>query len=388
MKTLFNSNLYPLSKIDRHDFRISWLRLARCKNVGPRTFIELIKLFGHPKTALENLNSFAKRGGAKNTILIPSKSSIEEEIEQTEKVGAKIIFACDQLYPKSLLQIPDFPPVIIVKGNIELLKGNKFAIVGARNSSINGIKIARDFSKDIGKAGYIITSGLAKGIDAAAHDSAIDLGTIGVIAGGIDHIYPKENRSLFYKLYEKGLIITEQTIGQTIQAKHFPRRNRIIAGLSLGVLIVEAAKKSGSLITARLAAEYNREVFAIPGSPLDVKCHGTNALIKQGANLVQFSSDIITYLDSMMYNKFTELNDNTTAFEKHHHNTPTESELEKYRNKLVEKISYSPVEIQDILEELDIPINVLNYLFIELELAGRLNRMYGNRVCLIDPVVL
>ncbi|WPX96623.1 Putative DNA-protecting DprA domain protein [Candidatus Bandiella woodruffii] len=208
------------------------------------------------------------------------------------------MLACDEIYPSILTNIPDYPPVLIIKGNKELITNtHKFAVIGARNSTVNGNRLAYDFAKEIARAGYVIVSGLAKGIDSYAHKGSLEFGTIGVIAGGINHIYPKENVELYKDIYGKGVVITEQPINSTVLSQHFPQRNRIIAGLCLGVLVIEASQKSGTLITTKFALDYNREVYAVPGSPLDPKSQGTNELLKQGANMALSPSDILQDLN-------------------------------------------------------------------------------------------
>lgn len=312
-------------------FKLSWIRLARTKNVGAKTFIELIKTFGDPEKAIQNVDVLAKRGGSSAKKLVPPKSLIEKEINDTIKYGAKIILACDQSYPTSLLNTPDFPPLIITKGNIELLKKPMFAIVGARNSTINGNKIAFEFANEISNSGIVIVSGVAKGIDAYAHKGSLKNGTIGVIAGGINHVYPKENSKLYEEIFDKGLIITEQPINSSVLAQHFPQRNRIIAGLSCGVLIVEATKKSGTLITSKFALDYNKEIYAIPGSPLDSKSQGTNELLKQGANLALSPTDVIRSLDKIIKENNNLIFDNVNNFKDNNLKTlPSDLELNLY----------------------------------------------------------
>ena len=363
---------------------LSWMRLARTKNVGAKTFIELIKIFGDPDIAIQNVDILAKRGGSSAKKLVPPKHFIEKEINETLKFGAKIILACDQNYPIPLLYTPDFPPIIIAKGNIELFKKTMFAIVGARNSTINGNKLAFEFANEISNTGIVIVSGIAKGIDAYAHKGSLKNGTTGVIAGGISHVYPKENSKLYEEIFDKGLVITEQPINSSVLAQYFPQRNRIIAGLSYGVLIVEATKKSGTLITSKFALDYNKEVYAIPGSPLDSKAEGTNELLKQGANLALSPSDIIKDLDKVIKENHQFIFDNTTSFKDSSlKSLPSDLELNLYRNKLFNSLSYSPIKVDEIIQQLEIPINILNCLLLELELAGKISRLPNNKICLI-----
>jgi DNA processing protein len=228
-------------------------------------------------------------------------------------------------------------------------------------------------------------SGLAKGIDAYAHKGSLEYGTIAVIAGGINHIYPKENIKLYEEIYEKGLVITEQPINLSVLAQHFPQRNRIIAGLSLGVLVIEASQKSGTLITSKFALDYNREVYAVPGSPLDSKSQGTNELLKQGANIALSSDDIIQDLNKIVREKTFFAHEKSTTFtESTLRNTPSEAEFGLYRKKLSQSLSHSPILIEDIIEQLEIPVNIVNCLLVELELAGKIQRIAGNRIYQVD----
>lgn len=367
------------------EFRFSWLRLARTENVGAKTFFELIRVYADPQEAINNVNVLAARGGARGKKLVPSKESIEKEVTETEKHGAKLILACDEDYPRILTHIPDLPPVLIAKGNTELLNKHKFAIIGGRNSAINGNKLSHKFAKEISDAGYIIVSGLAKGIDSYAHKGSLEKGTIAVIAGGIKHIYPKENIKLYENIYEKGVVITEQPINLTVLAQHFPQRNRIIAGLSLGVLVIEASKKSGTLITTRFALDYNREIYAVPGSPLDFKSEGTNKLLKQGANIALSPDDIIKDLNKIVQQRTSFVSDKPLIFvDSVLKSIPSDAELTLYRDKLAQSLSHSPVSVEDIMNQLEIPVKILNCLLIELELAGRICRLPGNKVCLIE----
>ncbi len=365
-------------------FRLDWLRLIRTKNIGARTFIELLNVFGDVQAALEHLPELARKGGNKEGIKLATVKEVELELERCRKFGAKVILACDDNYPPLLAQIIDFPPVITVKGNVDLLNKEKVAIVGARNASTNGCNFARNLANELGNQGYIITSGLAKGIDAAAHSGSLSHGTIAVIAGGIDNIYPKENSDLYNLMYEKGLVITEHAIGQSPIAKHFPQRNRIISGLSLGVVVVEAAKRSGTLITARFALEHGREVFAVPGFPGDPRCHGTNGLLKEGAILIESAQDVIEELNFKRKPEDYICAEKKQDFVEAPLTLPSEIELAKYRNIILSKLSFSPTKIDHIIRDLpDLPYKILTLLLLELELAGKIERTYGNYISLI-----
>ena len=244
------------------------LRLIRSDNVGPVTFHQLIRRYGSATEALAALPDLARADGRRRIRLCPV-STAEGEMERTHNIGAQFCFFGTDAYPESLAALPDAPPVLITKGHHDLVHGRQLGIVGARNASAAGMKFTRTVAHELGEAGFVVTSGMARGIDTAAHEGALPTGTIAVMAGGMDIIYPPENAELYDRLGQGGLIICELPIGTKPLARHFPQRNRIISGLSLGVLVVEAALRSGSLITARNAAEQGREVFAVPGSPLD-----------------------------------------------------------------------------------------------------------------------
>lgn len=367
------------------NFRVSWLRLARSKGVGSRTFIELLKIFHDPEKALEALPNMAKKGG-KSNFKAATKSDIIKEMEKTEKFGAKLIFSCDEQYPKLLKEITDRPPVITIKGNPGILHNNKIAIVGSRNASTNGSKFAYILSNEICKAGFTIVSGLAKGIDTSAHKASVNSSTVAVIAGGINNIYPKENEYLYKEIYEKGIVMTEHTFDQIPSSENFPRRNRIISGLSLGVVVVEAMQKSGTLITSRFAIDQGREVFAVPGSPLDPKYHGTNSLIRDGATLVQSADDVISSINSILERRTVFYSDSAEdSFRNKAPKTdmPSENELSEARKMVAEKLSYSPIDIATIIEESCMPSHLINIAILELELAGKAERTCGNKIALI-----
>lgn len=363
------------------DEKLAWLRLIRCKNVGPRTFWELLRMFGSASVALQKLPELVKRSGG-SKILAPS-NVIEKEIEFTEKFGATFVFEMDEEYPDILRNVDDRPPVLVVKGRTELLKKKGIAVVGSRNASTNGCVMAADLAKNISSNGYAIVSGLAKGIDTAAHKASLSCGTVAVIAGGINHIYPFENKKLFHEIYEQGLVVCEQPFDAMPLSKHFPQRNRIISGVSLGVVVVEAAVRSGTLITARYALEQGREVFAVPGSPLDPRYQGTNSLIKAGAHLVEDAQDVLNAFQGLYVNVGHSLLDKSDkinivgsplCFE--------ERELNKYREILLDSLTFSPTSLDDISKHHEVPMHILNYLVVELELIGKIERLFGNKITL------
>ena len=376
--------LFSAPKISYDIETINILRLIRSENIGPKTFFSLIKLFGDEATAIDNAPDFSLRGGKSKPIKIFSKSDAEKELELLEKDNAKIITYKSPEYSKLLLEIYDPPPILSYKGNIELLNHNKcVAIVGARNASANGRSFAHKIANDLVKEGYITISGLARGIDSSVHQAAISQ-TIGVIAGGIDHIYPPENKKLFENLAEEGLILAELPIGSTPLGKHFPQRNRIISGLALGVVIVEASLKSGSLITAKFALEQNREIFAVPGFPLDPRCQGTNKLIREGAYLVESVDDIVANLpqyeefmkkDNGLFKDFVELGTVNTRYVKE----PSQKE----RTAILELLSSVPIDFEFLQKETELSLPIIYTVILELELAGKAIRHAGNKISLV-----
>jgi DNA processing protein len=273
--------------------RVSALRLIRSENVGPVTFRELVGHFGGAQEALEALPELSRRGGYRHPIRICPRDVAEAELQAVADIGARALFVGEPGYPEALAAVDPPPPLIYVNGNAGHLARPMLAIVGARNGSAAGQKLARLFASTIGAAGFVIVSGLARGIDAAAHVAALATGTVAVLAGGPDNIYPPENAELQRQIAARGCLVTENPPGFAPRAQDFPRRNRIVSGLALGVLIVEAARRSGTLVTARMAGEQGREVFALPGHPLDPRAEGTNGLLKSGATLVTEPDDIL-----------------------------------------------------------------------------------------------
>ncbi|TNE36059.1 MAG: DNA-protecting protein DprA [Alphaproteobacteria bacterium] len=362
--------------------RLDWLRLIRSENVGPITFFQLLDRFGTAKKALDALPELARKGGRKRPIRIFPVAAAKKEMSDVKAFGGHLIAACEPDYPARLRHIPDPPPVISLMGHAALLNKDIVAIVGARNSSAVAQKMARAIAAELSGAGLVIASGLARGIDAAAHQAALQGGTIGVVGGGVDYPYPRENAALQRELYERGAVIAEQPLGTVPQARHFPRRNRIISGLSLGVLVVEASPKSGSLITARLALEQGREVFAMPGSPMDPRARGTNNLIRNGATLTESAEDILNAVAALRDRPLREPDQPLLPFTEPAQ--PEEAELEEIRPRLLSLLSPTPVEIDEILRLLDCPPPAVLTILLELELAGRIERHFGNRVSIVE----
>ncbi len=362
---------------------ISWLRLSRSENLGPISFFQLLSRHGSVEAALEALPQWAQRGGRAQTLRICSVAEAEREYEAHEKFGAKLIVFSSPDYPDILKSIYDAPPLLSVKGRIELLQQKNIGIVGARNASLNGKKIAQSFARELGDQQFIVVSGLARGIDTSAHEGSLNTGTIAVLAGGVDHIYPAENKKIYEEIASQGVIVAEAPFGTLPQASYFPRRNRLISGLSLGVVIVEAAIKSGSLITARFALEQGREVFAVPGSPLDPRCHGPNQLIQQGASLIQNTQDILHVLENLsFYKQAGEMH--LSKMESLCETTPEEFQRQLFqaRSDLLENLSFTPTSLNDLIRHSRYSTAVITTILLELELAGRLNRHPGQQVSL------
>ncbi len=351
--------------------RFNWLRLIRSENVGPVGFRKLINRYGSAKAALEALPELSNRGGMLRKIKIASEKEIEDELKQAHKIGAHFVVLGEADYPQLLHHIHGAPPVLCLKGNLSLLQKPALAVVGSRNASAIGMKLAKSMAAGVAKAGYVIVSGLARGIDTAAHLASIDTGTIAVMAGGLDVIYPPENKELYERISRLGILVSENAPGLKPRARDFPRRNRIVSGISSGTLIVEAAKRSGSLITARMAREQNREVFAVPGSPADPRADGTNSLIKQGAALTCSAGDILDILKPITGDLFMppEAGLEEREIEATQITAPPEPDA---RNKIVELLSTAPVEMDEIIRRSGEPPASVQGVLLELELAGRI----------------
>lgn len=366
----------PLSDAERLD----WLRLIRTENVGPITFHRLLDQYGSAKAALDLLPELAKRGGRAKPLRVATKAEAERELLANRKAGARLLCACEPDYPEALAAVDDAPPVISVLGHAHLLQKRAVAMVGARNASLNGKKFAEALARDLGTAGLLVASGLARGIDTAAHAGSLATGTAAVVAGGIDVVYPPENERLYRDIVAQGVVVAESPIGTQPQARHFPRRNRLISGLSLGIIVVEAALRSGSLITARMALEQGREVMAVPGSPLDPRCQGTNNLIRQGAALIESADDVLRALESLRPPAVSERQGDLFTAPKPA--DPDESELAKARAVVLENLGPSPVTIDELVRGCQLSAPVVLTVVLELELAGRVQRQPGHQVSL------
>jgi DNA processing protein len=360
---------------------IDVLRLIRSEQVGPMTFFQLVKFCGSVKKALEMAPGLSQRGGRKKPIVITPKATAEKEFEALTKHGASVVMYGEESYPRLLQFIADAPPLLTVRGHAHLLKEkNLIGMVGARNASANGCAFARKLASDLGSAKFVVVSGLARGVDTAAHRGALATGTIAVIGGGIDNIYPTENAALYEEIIATGAIVSELPFGMAPHAKSFPARNRIIAGMSRGVAVIEASLKSGSLITAEYANDYGRDVYAVPGSPMDPRCTGTNALLKQGATLLESARDILSNLSPMGDLPLAEAD--TPEFASPGAASISDDMLNEAREAILAALSYSPTLLDDVLAASGTTPHLLMAVLLELELAGRLERHPGARVSL------
>jgi DNA processing protein len=357
--------------------RLAWLRLARTNTVGPVTFAQLIARFGSASAAVEEAPRLAQRGGGKNFVLPPRGDALHE-LETLEKLGGRIIAACEPEFPLGLAALDPPPPLISVIGQAHLLQKDMVAIVGARNASALARKFAQILARDLGEAGLVIASGLARGIDSAAHEAGLEHGTVAVVAGGVDVVYPPENESLYRAIVERGAVISEMRLGEAPQARHFPRRNRLISGLSRGVVVVEAAERSGSLITANYALEQNREIFAVPGSPLDPRARGANRLIREGATLTEGVEDVLAVLRPILARGFGEPDKDAPIPSSNA--GALETEADRVRARIEEALGVTPVEIDELIRQTGASPGAVLTVILELELAGRCRRHPGNRV--------
>ena len=354
--------------------RLAWLRLIRSDNVGPVTFRDLINHYGSAETALDMLPELSQRGGSTRAIRVATREQAQDELDFARRFGARFVGIGESDYPAALKQIEGAPPLLAVKGNLDVCRPPAIGMVGSRNCSVSGAKFAAMLARDLGSAGYAIVSGLARGIDAAAHRASLGTGTIAILAGGLDQPYPPENIDLLNEITTgRGIAISEMPFGWEPRARDFPRRNRLIAGIGLGLVVIEAAHRSGSLITARYAGEFGRQVFAVPGSPLDPRCHGTNGLLKDGAQIVTESDDIIRSMAPVSrvdLFSMSEADEPPREEGKPARLPPSDSE----RDRITDALGPTPVEIDDIIRHTGASAQTVYMVLLELDLAGRLYR--------------
>lgn len=361
--------------------RLSWLRLIRTQNVGPASFRELINRFGSAEAALEMLPELMISGGAKRIVRIPSVEEAEAELEAASENGARFVGIGEADYPPMLKNMDNPPPLIAMKGEATVFRLPAVAIVGARNASLAGIKMARMLAADLGRDGYAIVSGLARGIDTAAHQGSLATGTVGVLAGGLDVPYPPENAGLCNDIAERGgAVISEMPFGWQPRAQDFPRRNRLVAGAALGLVVIEAAQRSGSLISARLAGEMGRLVFAVPGSPLDPRCAGSNGLLKDGATLVTEASDVSGAIAPLAGPRAPR----AAPAQKTPDFSATPPPGEDERSGVLEVLGPTPVAVDEIIRHTGLNAAQVSMVLLELDLAGRIERHAGGNVSLVS----
>lgn len=357
-----------------NDDLVDRLRLVRTAGIGPVTFRQLMRRFGTAAAALEAVPDLARRGGGRAPKVV-ERGEAEREVARVEKLGARYLTLGQGLYPRLLAELEDAPPLLIAKGDFKLFDRTAVAIVGARNASAAACRFARGLAHDLGQRDLVVVSGLARGIDSAAHDGSLESGTIGIIAGGIDVFYPPENEGRQRAMFERGLVIAEMSPGTEPRARHFPYRNRIIAGMTAGTVVVEAAPRSGSLITARLAAEAGREVMAVPGSPLDPRAQGCNQLIRDGATLIQTAADVVEELRPIE----ARVRSASTPYR-------PETELVNGDDDAVglveELLGPSPAPVDEIIRLSGASPGAVQMALLELDLAGRLDRHAGGKVSL------
>lgn len=355
-----------------------WLRLIRSAHLGPVTFHNILRYYGSAAKAIERLPDMAQRGGAKRRITLADDKSVAQELKALKACGAALLAWGEPGYPVGLMQLEDAPPLLAVKGDPTITETPGIAIVGARNASALGQRFTRDIAAQLCTSGFCILSGLARGIDRAAHEGAlsVDGHTAAFIGTGIDVVFPPENAALHEQLAERGAIFAEMPSGTPPLAQNFPRRNRLISGASLGVLVIEAALKSGSLITARMAGEQGREVMAVPGSPLDPRCHGSNDLIRNGAALIERVDDVLAILAPQQHRSAAQPSPAVAGA------PPDDGEIGRAHSEIDRLLSPSPTLVDDLIRLSGLPAAIVQMVLTEKELAGTAQRHPGNRVSL------
>lgn len=389
--------------------RFDWLRLVRSENVGPRTFRALITNCGGARAALSALPDLARRGGAARPIRVASVEEVEKELIAASKLGVRFVALGEPDYPPALREIDSAPPILALQGRAEALRKAAVAIVGSRNASAAGLTFAERLARGLGQAGYVIVSGLARGIDQRAHVASLETGAVGVLAGGHGKPYPSEAVPLMERMVESGAVVSEMPVDWEPRGRDFPRRNRIVSGLALGVVVVEAARGSGSLITARFAVEQNRQVFAVPGSPLDPRAEGANDLLKQGASICTGAEDVIIALEPVRSTDLAAMREtggepSEPLWGEHAlygvdpESTPrtrpgdefddasaapyrTGDEAEATRERIIALLGPSPITLDELARAAEASASAVRVALLELELAGRVEYS-GDRVAL------
>ncbi len=368
--------------------RLDWLQLSRSENVGPVLFFQLVNRFGSAAAALEALPEISRRAGRREPVRIYPRERAMADLERAERIGARFVARGEAGYPPLLRHVAGPPPLLCIRGRTDVAMMPPLAIVGSRNASVPGLKFTRRIAAEVGRAGYAIVSGLARGIDTAAHEASLETGTIAVLAGGIDHVYPRENARLMEEIAEKGLLVTEMTPGTAPRAEFFPRRNRIVSGISFGVFVVEAAFRSGSLITARLAGEQGREVFAAPGSPMDPRAAGTNRLIRDGATMVTEAAHILEVLAPMTATPLPEAapmrGSGDELDEILSDAMPARDVPEDLYGRLLSLLGPVPATVDDLIRESARPAADVLAALMDLELSGTIRRDTAGSFTLVN----
>ena len=362
------------------DDRISWLRLLRSRRVGPSTFYRLLAEHGDVQSALAAVPELARQAGAKDYTPCPT-GVVEAELREAEKFGARLICRGDPSYPWLLAEIPDAPPALWALGDTSLLERPSISIVGARNASSLGLRMTKALTRELAESGFAIGSGLARGIDTAAHQAALETGTIAVMAGGVDVVYPAENTDLARDIAARGVILSEQPMGLQPRARHFPSRNRIVSGLSRALVVVEAAAKSGSLLTARAALDQGRDVLAVPGHPFDARAAGCNMLIRDGATLVRRGSDVLEVLGhDAQIPQTPDISEPRHIIAPEPYHTPDTRSQEETRNLhqvILEKLGPSPIAEDQLIRDLGASAAQVTPMLTDLEVDGKIERHPG-----------
>lgn len=362
--------------------RLDWLRLCRTDGIGPITFFRLLERYGSPAAALSALPEISRRAGRARPIRPAPPDDVEAELAAADAAGARLIAACEPDYPAMLRPLPDRPPILCALGHPNLFEKPAVAIIGARNASAVGRKMARMLAAGLGAEGYAVVSGLARGIDGAAHAATLDTGAIAVVAGGVDVIYPPEHAELTAEIAGRGIVMSERPLGYKPTGRDFPRRNRLISGLSRGVVVVEAAAKSGTLITARYALEQGREVFAVPGSPLDPRCQGANRLIRDGACLVENVEDVLDVLAMQNRGARETERPDYAGWTDQADVEPDADAVEAVRAAVLEALSFTPAHRDEILRAAGAPAGLVADALLDLVLSGEAEEHPGGRFAL------
>jgi len=353
--------------------RINWIKLARSENIGPITFFRLLEIFGSAELAIEKMPEFIAQVGVGKKVKICPQRDVENEIAALKKFGAEMLLFTDEDYPRLVREIYDPAIILTVFGRKELLNQDLIGVVGPRNATFHACKFAEKVALDLGEQNITIVSGLARGVDAAAHRGSLKTGTVAVIAGGIGNIYPAENSALYQQIYKEGALVSEAPFGSMPRGGNFIQRNRIISGMSYGVVVVEAGMQSGSLTTARFAIEQGRDVFAVPGSPMDPRCLGSNMLLEDGAIFTQGANRIIKEISGMRA-RFAEggklEEPEAPGFSGPEPKIPSDTDLKKVRDEILQRMGFSTISIEDIIIETNAPARLVHIALVQLELAG------------------